>query len=149
APAAPRRAARPRLESLEGRLAPAIFTVTTTLDAVAADRKLSLREAVSLANARPGPDVIQLKAGLYRIGLAGSEDAHAAGDFDVTGPLTVQGQGAATTIIDGGRLDRLFDVIGKFGVAFSGLTLRNGAGQVNGGAVQAVDASLRLAGCVV
>jgi hypothetical protein len=94
APAAGR-AARPRLEWLEGRLAPAVFTVTTTLDAVAADRKLSLREAVSLANARPRPDTIVLLAGVFKIALAGTgEDGNATSDFDVTGPLTVVDIGA-------------------------------------------------------
>src|SRR5262249_53776076 len=90
----PRRLCRPRLEALEGRLAPAVFTVTTTLDAVAADRRLSLREAVSLANARPGADTIVLPAGAFKIALIGAnEDGNATGDFDVTGPLTVVGRG--------------------------------------------------------
>jgi CSLREA domain-containing protein len=146
----PRKSA-PRLEALEGRLAPAIM-VTTFADVVnPADGVTSLREAISLANARPGADVIQLRAGLYRVGLAGSaEDANAAGDFDVTGPLAVQGVGAGATIVDGARLDRLFDLHGRIAVSFAGLTLRNGAPLAsNGGAINAPDADVRLTGCAV
>src|SRR4051794_1802110 len=57
---------RPGIERLEDRAVPATFTVTTTLDAVAADGKLSLREAINAANARLGGDTIVLPAGVYR-----------------------------------------------------------------------------------
>src|SRR5262245_60437648 len=117
---------RPVLERLEDRSLPATFTVTTALDAVVADGKLSLREAVSAANARPGPDTVVLPAGVYRIALTGADDANAAGDFDVTGPLTLVGQGAGSTRIDGARIDRVFDLVGQFGVQFSNLTVQNG-----------------------
>jgi hypothetical protein len=139
------------LERLEDRLAPATLAVGTFADAVVpGDGVFSLREAVSRANALPGPDTIVLRPGVYRLTLAGAnEDANATGDLDVTGPVTIQGQGASLTVIDGVRLDRLFDVHGKFGVSFSGLTLRNGRAGDGGGAAQAADANLKLVGCVV
>jgi hypothetical protein len=142
---------RLHLEALEDRLAPAIFTVTTPLDFVdATGRKLSLRAAVSKANVSPGPDIIMLPAGVFRISLVdGSNNDNAGGDFDVTETVTIIGQGAGVTVIDGGGSNRLFDVIGKFDVAFRGLTLRNGGGQVNGAAIQALDANLKLTGCVI
>src|SRR5215470_3607719 len=80
-----RRRPRPGLEWLEGRAVPATFTVTTTLDAVAADGKMSLREAISAANAHPGADTIVVPAGVYRLALAGADNTNAAGDLDVLG----------------------------------------------------------------
>src|SRR5947208_8987790 len=76
---------RPGLEGLEGRLVPATFMVTTFADVVNPnDHVVSLREAVSMANARPGPDTIVLQAGAYKMSLVGTDDTNAAGDFDVT-----------------------------------------------------------------
>lgn len=50
---------RPRLEVLEDRTAPAVFTVTTPIDVVnSADDDLSFREAIIGANNNPGPDTI-------------------------------------------------------------------------------------------
>src|SRR5262249_58638031 len=40
----------PRLELLEGRLAPAVLTVNTALDETTPDNLLSLREAVNVVN---------------------------------------------------------------------------------------------------
>src|SRR5215470_10006274 len=70
---------RPGLELLEGRRTPAVFTVNTTLDTVAANLTtgtdaqghVSLRSAIMAANARPGADTINLPAGIYRITLPG------------------------------------------------------------------------------
>ena len=91
---------------------PTTFTVTTPLDVVANDGKLSLREAITQANAHPGTDTIVLPAGVYRLALTGADDTNAAGDLDVTGSTVFQGAGAGTTIIDGQQLDRVFDVRG-------------------------------------
>ena len=64
------RRVRPRLEALEDRLTPATFKVTTFADVVdPADRKLSLREAITRANDLSGPDTIVLQAGVYKIAL--------------------------------------------------------------------------------
>src|SRR5947209_11082115 len=97
--AADRRRFRPGIECLEDRLVPATFTVTTPLDVVNPnDGKLSLREAITQANARRGADTIVVPAGLFRIALAGADDANAAGDFDVTDTVTVRGAGAGQTV---------------------------------------------------
>jgi predicted outer membrane repeat protein len=143
--------ARPRLECLEAREVPATFTVTTAIDVVSAtDGKLSLREAVTRANSHPGADTIVLPAGIFKIAIdGGNEDANATGDFDVTDSVRIQGAGAGLTVIDGQMKDRLFDVIGQFGVQFAGVTLRHGGGDVNGGAIQALNGNMRLANCVV
>src|SRR5262245_49425280 len=71
---------RPALEPLEYRCVPAIFTVTTTADAIdggtladptGPDGKLSLREAINLANLSPGLDTVQLPRGRYNLTLTG------------------------------------------------------------------------------
>ena len=49
-----RRGLRPRLEAMEPRRLPASFLVTTTADGGAG----SLRQAITDANAKPGPDAI-------------------------------------------------------------------------------------------
>src|SRR5437764_89219 len=85
---------RLRVEPLGERLVLSTFTVTTLLDDVGAnDHKLSLREAISLANANPGPDTIVIPAGVLPITQTGaSEDANATGDFDITDPVTIMGR---------------------------------------------------------
>ena len=79
---------------------------------------------------------IPVRAGVYKITLPGAgENANATGDFDITNPLTIIGQGANATAIDGGQLDRVFDVIGTFnagrlsGGIDSALAGRAGAGR--------------------
>jgi titin len=64
------RGLRPRLESLEDRLAPATFTVTTAADNGDDLRPTagSLRQQVLRANANPGVDTIQ-----FRIGSGGAQ----------------------------------------------------------------------------
>ncbi|HKB34984.1 MAG TPA: hypothetical protein VKD72_00930, partial [Gemmataceae bacterium] len=153
-----RRASRPRfvpsLQPLEGRLVPATtLFVNTFADAIAADGRLSLREAIDRANVTPGPDVIQLQAGTYRITLAGSNVTNAAGDFDVTDSLTIIGKGAGLTTIEGnavGIRERLFEAIGLIDLRIANLALRNGGNDLsNGGAVQTLSANITLNGCLV
>src|SRR5262245_292699 len=143
---------RPGIERLEGREVPATFLVPTLADVVnPADGKVSLREAISRANATAEQDTVVLQPGVYRIGLAGAnEDANVTGDFDVKNPLTIVGQSASNTVIDGGKLDRLFDVHGTLSVGLARLTLRNGVVvQTRGGAVRAETGNLRLDACIV
>jgi hypothetical protein len=151
----------PRLVPLEDRLAPATYAVTTVADTVdPADGKRSFREAVLAANAHPNsanpggaPDVIVLPAGVYKIARPfDPSNPNAGGVFRVFESVTVKGQGAGVTAIDGQRLDRLFDLLGDMSVAFAGVTLRNGGDNPvtgNGGAIQALTADVRLTDCVV
>jgi hypothetical protein len=133
---------RLRLECLEDRSVPATFTVSTTLDVInPTDGKLSLREAISKANANPGADTIVLPAGVYKITLAGAgEDANATGDFDITDAVTIAGAGAGLTVVDGQQLDRVFDISGdapsSMKVVLQGLTVRNGDVTGHGGGIQ-------------
>ncbi len=113
----------------------ATFTVTKTADTkdgtCAAD--CSLREAIIAANANAGADTINLPAGTYTLSIAGAnENIAASGDLDIRADLTIVGGGDATTIVDGGALDRVFHIVSGT-VEISGLTIRNGDTGVGGG----------------
>jgi fibronectin-binding autotransporter adhesin len=71
----------------------------------------SLREAVSAANSRPGPDTIVLRAGtIYDLAIAGrGDDTNAFGDLDVNGKLTIESSGQTRATIDANRVDRVLD----------------------------------------
>src|SRR5690349_24156383 len=72
----------------------------------------SLRAAMQESNALAGEDTIVLDAGTYALTRAGSdEDASANGELDVDDDLVLQGAGDEATIIDGGALDRVLDVL--------------------------------------
>lgn len=98
----------------------------------------SLRRAIDDANANPGADNIILSSGTWPITLAGAgEDANATGDFDITGPLTIIGDGIGATIIDAGTLDRVFHVAGSADrLTLVNLTIQGGdAGLGDGGCI--------------
>ncbi|NTV64194.1 MAG: CSLREA domain-containing protein, partial [Oscillochloris sp.] len=123
------------------------ITVTTTADEMNDNDTCSLREAVDAAGSNQavgacpaggsGVDLIILPAGTYTLSLAGAhEDYNLTGDLDVVASMRIEGAGAAQTIIDGGGIDRIFDI--TFGdahwptpdVTISGVTLRHGANPV-------------------
>jgi parallel beta-helix repeat protein len=150
----PVRPCRLRLESLEDRTTPATFTVNTTLDEVTpGDGKLSLREAITKANALANADTIVVPAGVYKIALTGAgENANATGDFDIHDAVTIQGAGAGLTIIDGQQEDRVLHVLGSapssIKVVLQGLTIRNGSA-VSGGGIEVGNANLVVRDCAV
>jgi CSLREA domain-containing protein len=116
----------------------AVFAVTKTADTLdgACDLDCSLREAIVAANATPGADTILLGPGTYTLTRAGAdEEAAATGDLDVTDDLAVVGAGASSTVIDGGGIDRIFDIAADHHVDLLGMTLRNGRA-VGGGAIR-------------
>ncbi len=118
------------------------IVVNTTTDEVNSDGDCSLREAIKAANTNAavdacltgsavGTDIITLPAGTYALTITGINDALGlTGDLDIFDDLTINGAGAATTIIDGNGLgDRIFDIFGNnigTGVTISGVTLQNG-----------------------
>jgi CSLREA domain-containing protein len=111
------------------------ITVTTGVDDLTNNGNCTLREAVFAAATNAPRDlcpagganpVIMLPAGTYTLSIPGrGENGASTGDLDVTGPLTIMGAGAATTIIDGATVDRVFDVFGGT-VTITGVTIRNG-----------------------
>src|SRR5437764_3921900 len=125
-PFAARRAPRPRplVEALEGREAPAVFTVTVLTDSGTG----SLRDAITQANANPGADIINFQAGLTGTVSLTSPLPTVSDSLTINGPgatlLTVRANPGATGI-------RVFTVNGPgvLDVTFRGLTI--GGGYIN------------------
>ena len=122
-----------------------VNTTADTADAVPGDgicadsgKACSLRAAVQEANALAGPDTIQLGAATYVLSGAAGDDVALSGDLDITGDLTLTGAGTASTIIDGGGVDRVLDIDPSgagVNVTIANLTVRGGsaAGEAGGG----------------
>lgn len=122
-------------------LAASVISPTGTHDSglvTGCERDCTLRAAVMKANTTPGPDVILLAAGSYRLTVPGrGENAAAAGDLDVLDDLAILGAGADRTVVDAGGLDRAFELLGAR-LTLHGVTVRGGdAGNGRGGAVAA------------
>ena len=120
--------------------------VNTVVDSrFSGDAKCSLREAIMNANtdsdttsgdcaAGSGRDFIRVPAGIYRITISavGHDNANYFGDFDILQDLTIIGEGAGQTIIDGDGIDRVFDIrrwppdFDDVHATIAELTVRNG-----------------------
>jgi predicted outer membrane repeat protein len=97
----------------------------------------TLRAAVMEANAHAGPDSIALLADTYFLSIDGDdEDESAMGDLDITGILTITGQGRLETVIDAASLERIFDIFPGAQVVLSALTLQKGLVNGSGGGIQ-------------
>jgi CSLREA domain-containing protein len=126
-------------------------------DGVCADAfgKCTLRAAIMEANlGGAGPYTIVLPAGTYTFtrGVTNPDD-HSNGDLDVSVHVTINGAGAATTVIDANHLDRAFKVSPTGYLELYGLTIRNGqppsvARPADGGAIVA-HGNLILDRCVL
>lgn len=108
-------------------------------DGVCEDRRgrCSLRAAIDEANARNGALRIGLQRNRkYRIRIAGAgEDRNATGDFDIRGRVTIVGRNA---VINGGRLDRIFDVAAGARLTIGRVRMAHGAPPAgeHGGAIR-------------
>jgi CSLREA domain-containing protein len=141
------------------------FTVTSTLDepdlnpgdglcVSAPSGVCTLRAAIMEANGQGGSHTISLPAGTFKITIAGAnEDGGGTGDFDIFANLTITGAGANSTIVDGNKLDRVFDVhTGVASFALAQLAVVNGsgtpasAGTPTAGGIHSDDAPLSLTG---
>jgi CSLREA domain-containing protein len=117
-----------------------LFEVTSLVDAgdaapggglcASAGGLCTLRAAVQEANALAGADRIGLPAGELELTLPGiGEELAATGDLDLLEAIEFEGAGEALTILDGGALDRLFDLrptAAPLTIALRNLTLRGG-----------------------
>jgi CSLREA domain-containing protein len=109
---------------------------TDSADGACTPQDCSLREAIIAANQSPGDDVILLHAGTYNLTLPGTAEGFGGtGDLDVLGNLVLVGDGAPDTIVDGGGLDRIFQVPPGVTVEIRDVTLRNGRAPGVGGAI--------------
>jgi len=122
----------------------ATLTVTTTADSIDAagscsavtlaalpgpDGQTSLREAVCASNSNPGGDSIAFSVnGTFTLSGAANDDNGGTGDLDIKQSLSINGNGAANTILDGGGIERIFDVFPSAASTFfvTSLTLQNG-----------------------
>jgi predicted outer membrane repeat protein len=148
---------------LEYRRLLAVLTVTTTIDELdggtlanhnGPDGKLSLREAINLANLSPGPDTVVLGNGTYKITIPGvGENANQTGDFDVLDNLTIQAAPGTHPVIDGNGLDRVFNIpAGHNGISLTliGVTVTGGIAESssadagNGGGIDAESSGNKL-----
>ncbi len=115
--------------------------------------QVTLRAAVQHANATPGADTILLPAGLWKLTRKGaSEDAAATGDLDVTEDLSITGDGASLTILDGkSAKDRLLEVHVGAVLTVAGVTLRRGVATLEllGGGAIYVRGTLQMSTCIV
>lgn len=120
---------------LPGLALAATISVSTTTDELNTDGDCSLREAVVAANtdaavdactAGSGDDLILLPAGTFTLTLTGAaENAAATGDLDLTGTVVIGGATRPTTILEGGLVDRVFEVRSGATVTLSSMTIRN------------------------
>ncbi len=119
----------------------ATITVSTTADELNSDGDCSLREAIRAANLNAavdgcaagssvGADTINLSAGTYTLTLTGkNDDAALTGDLDLSGSVTIDGQGGTATMIDGNNTDGVFDTFSAPAgttIALSDLTIQHG-----------------------
>ncbi len=120
-------------------LQPVTLVVTVGVDeddANVSPGHLSLREAVNLANANPGPDTITFDRFNFvtprTILLTG-------GELPIKGDLTITGPGSNLLTVDGNRASRVFDVDDDTPftktVTISGLAISHGQGGASGGGI--------------
>lgn len=122
----------------------AAITVTTTADTIDASANCSsvtvaslpgpggftsLREAVCAANSNPGSDTISFSVnGTFTLTGSANEDNGDSGDLDIKQSLSINGNGIGNTILNGGGIERIFDVFPSAATTFglSNLTIQNG-----------------------
>jgi len=142
--------------SEETAAAPATLVVNSGADAVdlspgngqcaTAAGTCTLRAAIQEANAVNDHNTIEVSASTYVLSLIGAgEDAAATGDLDITAPLSLVGAGAGKTVVDGNGSDRAFHVLAPIdteqspgNVSLSGLTVRGGVTEEDGGGIYSV-----------
>lgn len=87
----------------------------------------TLRAAIMESNALTGLNSIKLNGGVYQLTIPGhNENGAATGDLDITDDLQIVSTPGVLTTIDGGGIDRVFDVQTSGDVLFSGIIIRNG-----------------------
>jgi hypothetical protein len=115
----------PRVEDLESRTVPAVFTVHTLADAGAG----SLRAAITAANDTPGADVIR-----FAPQVRGTV-ALTSGELAITDDLRIDGPGAARLAVSGGGASRVFNIAAGVTAAIDDLTVTRGRAAGQGGGI--------------
>ena len=88
----------------------------------------SLRGAISKANMSLDQEfILHISAGSYNLTLQGAEeDENATGDLDIHGQVTLAGDGASITQVDGNALDRVLHVHYSATVTLQDMTITDG-----------------------
>jgi CSLREA domain-containing protein len=143
APPEDRSVAPPKDRDLEGWEPPppptgpgAVISVTTTDDELNSDGDCSLREAIQAANTNAavdactpgmGADTVLVPAGTYLLTIPGAgENGNQTGDLDILDHVTLTGDGAGLTILDGNNLDRVLHMWTGLTVEINALTVTHG-----------------------
>ncbi|MHB1560624.1 MAG: beta strand repeat-containing protein, partial [Isosphaeraceae bacterium] len=126
---------------------PAVLVVSTLADTRNDNfgpGQLSLSEAIDIANARPGPNIIT-----FAPGLTGTIEL-TSGSLNVQGDVQIIGPGQSSLTIDGGDLGRVISVNGGT-ATIQGLTVSGGTAYSSGGSFGAIynSGNLRLVDCSV
>jgi CSLREA domain-containing protein len=136
-----------------------VINVTSTIDSVdnnpgdklCADvqNRCSLRAAIMEANTVTGVQTINVPTGTYTLTLAGAgERISKTGDLNLITDINLIGADAATTVIDGGGLDRVLEVsnpaITQPTVTLKNLTVRAGTANGDGGGLLTANGNIRL-----
>jgi hypothetical protein len=123
---------------LNSRAARAACSFSPSPDPTVDGSPNSLRHAIQAANGSGQNCTIQLQAGTYTLTIKntnGQDNTAAEGDLDITSSghtLTILGKGAGASIVNGNRIDRVFQVLGGANAAFSNMTIEGGLAQDNG-----------------
>ena len=123
---------------LNSRSARAACSFNPTPDPTADGSSHSLRRAIQMADASGQDCLIQLQAGTYTLTItntSGQDNTAAQGDLDITDSghtVTVQGQGAGVSIVNGNGIDRVFQVLSGANAAFGKLTIEGGVAHDDG-----------------
>jgi CSLREA domain-containing protein len=124
----------------------AVITVTTTDDELNSDGDCALREAIQAANtdaavdacvAGNGADTVVVPSGTYTLTISGAgENNNQTGDLDILDHLTLTGDGAGLTVLDGNNLDRVLHMWMGLTVEINALTITHGqVFETNGGGI--------------
>jgi hypothetical protein len=114
------------------------FEVNATEDAIDANPgdgicatvagNCTLRAAVQEKNVLGGSGDINLPPGDYQLTLSGrDEDQAASGDLDILNTIVIHASDRASTFIDGGQIDRVFEVHENGDLTIENVTIQNGS----------------------
>lgn len=119
-----------------------VNTFRDTFDGVCSKSDCSLRDAVFAANDPTyvrndvTKEIIYLPSGLYKLNeqTLVNDDTGIYGDLDISSTVTIQGDGAELTTIDGANNDRIFQVLRNGGnLTLYDMTLLGGTGDHKSG----------------
>jgi hypothetical protein len=113
-----------------GPAAAVIRTVTDCGDTVPGGTTGQLRNLMLISS---DGDTVVIPPACATITLTGAadEDLGMTGDLDVVHSITIQGAGALRTTINGGAVDRVFEIPAGMTVTISGLTIQGGDSSKN------------------